>query len=77
MGEDEGDTSDKMSNQFQQLKAVLACRRYLLIYRLNTTIAQLQFFFHPLDYYSNKPGARCSFWQGTEVQVITQIENNY
>ncbi len=45
MGEEEGDTSDKLSNQFQKLKAVVACRRYLLIYSLNTTIAQLQSFF--------------------------------
>ena len=76
MGVEEADTSDKMSNQFQQLKAVVACRRYLLIYGLNTTIAQLQCFF-PLDYYNNKPGARCSFWQGSEVYVFTAIENNY
>lgn len=76
MGEEEGDTSDKLSNQFQQLKAVVACRRYLLIYGLNTTIAQLQSFFF-LYYYSNKPIARCSFWQETEVTVFTAIENNY
>lgn len=76
MGEEKGDTFDKLSNQFQQLKAVVDCRRYLLIYGLNTTTAQLQSFF-PLDYYSNKARARCSFWQGTEVTVFTAIENNY
>lgn len=45
MGEEEGDISNKLSNQFQQLKAVVAFRRYLLICGLNTTIAQLQSFF--------------------------------
>lgn len=42
---EEGDTSDKLSNQFLQLKAVVAFRRYLLIYGLDTTTAQLQSFF--------------------------------
>lgn len=76
MEEEEGDTFDKLSNQFQQLKAVVAFRRYLLIYGLNTTIAQLHPFLS-LDYYSNKPRARCSFWQGTEVTVFTAMEHNY
>lgn len=72
MREKEGHTSDKLSNQFQQLNAVAACKRYLLIYKYSYSTAAICF---PL-YYSNKPRARCSFWQGAEVQVFTAIENN-
>lgn len=73
MGKEEGDTSDKLSNQFLQLKAVVAFQKIFinLCTKYNYSTAAV---FFPLVF---PPRARCSSWQATESQVFTAIENNY
>lgn len=72
MGEKKVDTSNKLSYQFpyslQKIFINLGAK-----YNYSTAAV----FFSLLHYYSIKPRARCSFWQGTEVQVYTAIESNY